>query len=128
MEKMQESSASSAQTSDLAERVTVRELIRRRLEEAIKYYSNLPIQNLKSFIEERKTEVHSLPPNRETPDDLFNIEAQLATACTAFEARQLIMIVGSKQANSLDEEFMLTEGTNVQFLKSAVIRWMVLNG
>ncbi len=75
------------------ERLTVRELIRRRVHQEVAAH------------------------NTRTPAVFQDPEAQTALALKAFAANGFLVLVGDRQATELDEEIELTEDTEITFLK-----------
>ena len=95
------------------ERTTLRELIRRRIEDEVQ------------AINEGRDEVQPLvvPTQQETqlngtrPPRYIDPDRQLAAAITAFERNRIIVIVDDRQVQDLDAPIIVNAQTQVRFLK-----------
>lgn len=104
----------------LTERVTVRELIRARVYQEVEDFNVAQrsggehwFRGLVEPTDAEKTLNGSKPRERREID----WKKQFETACDAFERSGFLILVGEKQASSLDEEVVLEAGAAVSFLK-----------
>ena len=99
-----------------SEKVTVRELIRRRIEAEVADYnaqSKLPFRGL---VQPTDTE-HTLNGYRFEKARAVDSEAQVHAALEAFERNGFFVLLDDRQLESLDEEVVLGEQNEVSFLK-----------
>ncbi|MEP6672590.1 MAG: hypothetical protein ABJF10_25730 [Chthoniobacter sp.] len=101
----------------LTERMTVREIIRARIWQEVADYNQSPAEIFRGLVApgeaERTLNGWKMPKKRRRVD----WEAQFQSACTAFERNGFFLLVGDRQAESLDEEFSVDLETEVQFVK-----------
>ncbi len=93
------------------ESITVKELIAARIkEEVIKYENNAMELRLvvPSNIEQRLNQ-KSKP--------IIDIEKQIYVALDAFNKNGFFILVGDEQVEELDQEFLVSESTDVSFVK-----------
>jgi hypothetical protein len=105
----------------LSERITVRELIRERVHHEVREFNR----------QQDKVTFHGLVQPSETEQELngprplyrlnkhriLDWEAQFALAMDAFEKNGFFILIDEKQAESLDEEFVIGPTTHVTFVK-----------
>ena len=97
----------------LTETISVRELIRSRVYQEVQDY-NLKRQGEFRGLVRRADEALLNGPQAFRPIDW---KAQYEKATEAFDANRIIILVGERQAESLDEEITVAPGTAVTFLK-----------
>lgn len=97
--------------------ITVRELIRQRIEQEIAAYNAQQASNLNSFMQLQGQEL--LNPQRPAIRTLakLNVEQQLELACSAFERNGLLILIDERQVDHLDDYVNLNPQTVVTFLK-----------
>lgn len=104
----------------LTERITVRELIRSRV-----------YQEVQDFNRQNSSEFHGLiqPHDSTLTARGFQIgkhrqidwQEQFARATEAFERGQILLLINDRQAESLDEEIVITPQTEVSFLRLTLL-------
>jgi hypothetical protein len=100
----------------LTERMTVRELIRARIYQEVQDYNQKRPEHFRGLVE---------PTNAERVLNGCKVEAkrkinwgeQFEKALDAFQRNGFFVLVGDKQAESLDEEFEVKVDTEVSFVK-----------
>jgi hypothetical protein len=100
----------------LTERMTVRELIRARIYQEVQDYNQKEPEYFRGLIE---------PTNAERVLNGYKLKAkrkidwgeQFQRALEAFERNGFFVLVGNRQAESLDEEFDVKVDTEVSFVK-----------
>ncbi|MDA0563604.1 hypothetical protein LG943_04555 [Streptomonospora sp. S1-112] len=105
---------------DLAgERVSVREVIRRRVfQEAAEYNARASSGPFRGLV--RPTEAEAVlngPRGPVHPPVRVDPEEQFAAAVAAFSRNGFLVLTGERQLTDLDEEIELTPGLEVTFLK-----------
>jgi hypothetical protein len=100
----------------LTERMTVRELIRARIYQEVQDYNQKEPEYFRGLIEptnaERVLNGYKLKAKRK-----IDWEEQFKRALEAFERNGFFVLVGNRQAESLDEEFDVKVDTEVSFVK-----------
>ncbi len=100
----------------LTERMTVRELIRARIYQEVQDYNRREPEYFRGLVEptaaERVLNGYKLKAKRK-----INWEEQFRRATEAFERNGFFVLVGDRQAASLDEEFEVKVDTEVSFVK-----------
>ena len=99
-----------------AERITVRELIRRRVYQEVKDYNTRQPAHFRGLVRPTDAE-ETLNGYRLKKQRQIDWRKQFDNACEAFERNQVLILVGDRQAESLDEEIEIKPGTEVTFLK-----------
>jgi hypothetical protein len=98
------------------EHLTVRELIRERVFQEVQDYNRRKDGAFRGLIQPSDAEValngYKLKPGRE-----LDWKRQFERACEAFRANSFLLLVGDRQATSLDEEVTLSRGVEVTFLR-----------
>lgn len=99
------------------ERITVRELIRERVYQEVQDYNREKAGSFRGLVQPTEAEAglngyHRLKPGRE-----INWKTQYERACEAFEAGRVLVLVGDRQAQSLEEPIEIGRGTEVSFLR-----------
>lgn len=100
----------------LTERVTVREILRARIWQEVQDYNSAPTDTFHGFVAPTDAE-RTLNGFRLKQRRAIDWEAQFDRACEAFERNKFFILVGERQAESLDEEFTVGVETEVQFVK-----------
>ena len=100
-----------------SERVTVREIIERRVREEVAAFNAQRKQTtFHGLVQPTNTEValngYRLPEHRP-----LDADAQCALALEAFESNGFFMLADDRQVERLDEEFVITDDTTVSFVK-----------
>ncbi len=98
------------------ERLSVRELIRRRVFQEVAEYNARTGGVFRGLVRPTDSET-SLNGYRVRPGRRIDPEAQFALAVTAFAGNGFLVLVGDRQVTELDEEVELALGTEVSFLK-----------
>jgi hypothetical protein len=100
----------------LTERVTVRELIRSRVYQEVQDYNRRKPEVFRGLVQptdaEQTLNGYKLRQKRE-----IDWQAQFDKACKAFEQNSFLILIGDRQAASLDEEIVIEPDTQVSFLK-----------
>src|SRR5215831_8357392 len=100
----------------LTERMTVKELIRARIYQEVHDYNQKEPEYFRGLVEptnaERVLNGYKLKPRRK-----IDWQEQYNRALSAFERNGFFVLVGDKQAESLDQEFEVKVDTEVSFVK-----------
>ena len=100
----------------LTERMTVRELIRARIYQEVQDYNQKEPEYFRGLVEptnaERVLNGYKLKARRK-----IDWQEQYNRALAAFERNGFFVLVGDKQADSLDQEFEVKVDTEVSFVK-----------
>jgi hypothetical protein len=100
----------------LTERMTVRELLRARIYQEVQDYNQKEPEYFRGLIEptdaERVLNGYKLKTRRK-----IDWQQQYQRALEAFERNGFFVLVGDKQAESLDQEFEVAVDTEVSFVK-----------
>jgi hypothetical protein len=100
----------------LTERMTVRELIRARIYQEVQDYNQKEPEYFRGLVEptaaERVLNGYKLKARRK-----IDWEEQYGRALEAFERNGFFVLVGNRQAETLDEEFEVKVDTEVSFVK-----------
>jgi len=100
----------------LTERMTVRELIRARIYQEVQDYNQKQPDYFRGLVEpvdaERVLNGYKLKAKRE-----IDWEEQFRRALEAFQRNGFFILVGGKQAETLDEEFEVRVDTEVSFVR-----------
>lgn len=100
----------------LTECITVRELIRSRVYQEVQDYNLQKITGGRMLVQPSSTEA-ALNSPRAAAKSTVNWKPQFEKAVEAFERKQILVLIGSRQAASLDEEIVLTPSTTIAFLR-----------
>jgi hypothetical protein len=100
----------------LDERLSAREFIRRRVYQEVQDYNTRDLQSYNGLVQPSDAE-RTLNGVKLKTSRKLDWEAQYAKALEAFERNGFIMLANDKQLETLEEEFELTEGCTVTFLK-----------
>ena len=100
----------------LTERMSIRELIRARIYQEVQDFNTKQPEYFRGLVQpteaERVANGYKLK-GRKT----INWEEQFAKALAAFERNGFFVLVGDRQAETLDEEFEVKVDTEVSFVK-----------
>ena len=100
----------------LTERLTVRELIRARIYQEVQDYHLQQPEHFRGLVEptaaERTLNGYKLKAKRE-----IDWQEQFQRACEGFERNGFFVLVGHRQAETLDEAFEVKVDTEVSFVK-----------
>lgn len=99
-----------------SERVTVRELVRRRVHQEVQDYNLRLPEVFRGLVQPTDAE-RALNGYRLRAPRRIDWETQAARALEAFERNGFMVLVGDRQAESLDEEIVVRLDTTVSFLK-----------
>lgn len=98
-----------------AETITVRELIRERVYQEVQDYNRERAGRFRGLIQPSDAESDlngfKLKPGRE-----INWKAQFEKACDAYDHSRILILVGDKQTESLEETITLSRGVEATFL------------
>jgi hypothetical protein len=101
-----------------SERITLRELLKRRIDEEVAVLNAGGGDEIKPLIAPTEQESRLNGERRERPTRrMVDPERQLAAAVEAFERRRIVIIVDNRQALDLDQAIVVTPTTEVRFLK-----------
>ncbi|MBC8138558.1 MAG: hypothetical protein H8F28_21975 [Fibrella sp.] len=103
--------------SFLTECITVRELIRERVYQEVREYNAAPPEYFRGLVQPTDAEVTLNGYRIRTGKRLIDADSQYRKAIAAFEANGILLLVDDKQVDSLDEAVLLTETTQVSFVK-----------
>jgi hypothetical protein len=100
----------------LTERLTVRELIRSRVYQEVQDYNTRCGDVFHGLVrpEEAEKTLNGWKLKRPRPLDW---KRQFELALEGFEANQILILINDRQAESLDEEFVIQPDTTVTFLR-----------
>jgi hypothetical protein len=100
----------------LTEKLTVRELIRGRVYQEVQDHNRKTGDVFRGFIQPEESEKTLNGWKVKKPRQL-DWKKQFDRALEAFEANQVLILINDKQAESLDDEFVIEPMTRVTFLK-----------
>lgn len=100
----------------LAERLTVRELIRARIYQEVQDHNRSGATLFRGLVQPTDTE-RTLNGFKFSRPRTLDWEEQYARALDAFARNGFFVLVGDRQAESLDEAFTVTPETEVSFVK-----------
>lgn len=99
-----------------SETITVRELIRERVYQEVQDYNRERAGRFRGLIQPSDAESdlngYTLKPGRE-----INWKAQFERAVEAYEHNRILILVGDKQTESLEEKITLSRGVEATFLR-----------
>ena len=100
----------------LTERLTVRELIRARIYQEVQDYNLQQPEQFRGLVEpadaERTLNGYKLKARRQ-----IDWQEQFQRACEGFERNGFFVLVGNRQAETLDESFEVKVDTEISFVK-----------
>lgn len=100
----------------LTERITVRELIRSRVYQEVKDYNAKRPEIYQGLVQPSDAE-QTLNGFKLRKAQQINWETQFNKAIEAFEANQILILVGDKQVEGLEDEIEVKPSTKVTFLR-----------
>ncbi len=100
----------------LAERMTVREILRARIWQEVGDYNQRQPETFRGLVQPLGAERMLNGAKARTPRTI-DWEAQFRRACEAFETNGFFVLIGDRQAETLDEAFDIGVETEVQFVK-----------
>jgi len=100
----------------LAERLTVRELIRARIYQEVQDHNRSGATLFRGLVQPADTE-KTLNGFKFSRPRTLDWEQQYRRAQDAFRRNGFVVLVGDRQAESLDEEFEVRPDTEVRFVK-----------
>jgi hypothetical protein len=98
------------------ERLSVRELIRSRVYQEVQDYNVEQSQVFRGLVQPEEAEKTLNGWKLKKPREL-DWKKQFERAIEAFEANQILILVNDRQAESLEEEIVITPDTTVTFLR-----------
>ena len=99
-----------------SERVTAREIIRRRVEQEVSAYNQRQGDVFEGLVQPAGSEAAVSGFRMRTPKLLIAVE-QVDIALSAFERNRIILLFDDRQVESLDEVVTLVPGSTVTFLR-----------
>ena len=100
----------------LTERATAREIIRARIWQEVRDYNQECGGQFRGLVQPTEAE-RVLNGFALKKHQRIDWEEQFEKACDGFERNGFFMLIGGRQAESLDEEFTIAIDTEVQFVK-----------
>ena len=100
----------------LTERMTVRELIRSRVYQEVQDYNVKQGQVFHGLVQPEEAE-KTLNGWKLKKPRLLDWKKQFERAIEGFEGNQILILVNDRQAESLDEDFIIEPRTTVTFLR-----------
>jgi len=100
----------------LTERLTVRELIRARIYQEVQDFDLQQPEHFRGLVEPTAAE-HTLNGYKLKAKRQIDWQEQFQRACEAFERNGFFVLVGHRQAETLDESFEVKVDTEVSFVK-----------
>jgi hypothetical protein len=100
----------------LTERMTVRELLRARIFQEVQDYNLKEPEFFRGLVEPTKAE-RTLNGFKLDERRKIDWQEQFQRACEAFERNGFFVLVGDRQAETLDEEFEVKVDTEISFVK-----------
>src|SRR5262245_29398715 len=98
------------------ERITIRELIRERVYQEVQDYNLRKDGSFRGLVQPQDAQA-SAAGYRVKPGREIDWKAQFEKACEAFEKNRVLVLVGDRQAGSLEDPVELTRGVEVTFLR-----------
>lgn len=100
----------------LTERMTVRELLRARIYQEVQDYNTREPEYFRGLVEPTQAE-HTLNGYRLRERRQLDWQEQFQRATEAFARNGFFVLVGDRQAGTLDDEFEVKVDTEVSFVK-----------
>ncbi len=104
----------------MTERITVRELVRSRVYQEVQDYNLQQGQVGRGLVQPEGAEKTLNGWKLKKPRQL-DWKAQFQKAVEAFEANQILILINDRQAESLEEEFVIDPSTKVTFLRLTML-------
>ena len=99
-----------------SEKITVRELIQRRVEHEVAAYNQKPARHFQGLVQPSETE-RTLNGYRLKKRRQLDAARQTRVALEAFEANGFFVLFDDRQVDSLDDEVVLTGKNTVSFVR-----------
>ena len=99
-----------------SERLTVRELLRSRVYQEVQDYNQQQGQVFRGLVQPEEAE-KTLNGWKMKKPRMLDWKKQFERAIEAFEANRILLLVNDRQAEALDEEFVLSSQMSVTFLR-----------
>jgi hypothetical protein len=99
-----------------AEKITVRELIRSRVYQEVQDYNVKHSQVYHGLVQPEDAE-KTLNGWKLKKPRMLDWKRQFERALEGFETNRILILINERQAESLDEEFVIESGTGVTFLR-----------
>jgi hypothetical protein len=99
-----------------SERLTVRELIRSRVYQEVQDYNLQQGQVFRGLVQPEETE-KTLNGWKMKKPRVLDWKKQFERAIEAFESNRILLLVNDRQAEALDEEFVIESQMSVTFLR-----------
>lgn len=103
--------------------ITVRELIRERVYQEVQDFSRPKVEGtgvFRGLVQPSESEI-ALNGYRVKPGKQVDWKEQFEKACQAYSQNRVLVLVGDRQTESLDETIHLTRGMEVTFLKLVLL-------
>jgi hypothetical protein len=100
----------------LNERITVRELIRERVYQEVREFNATEPETFRGLVQPTDTEL-TLNGYKIRSRRRVDWEEQFRRAVEAFECNGFFILIDDRQAESLDEELLITPASQVSFVK-----------
>ena len=104
----------------LAEKMTIRELIRSRVYQEVQDY-NLRCGSVFQGLVQPEEAEKALNGWKLKKPRLLDWKRQFELAAEGFEKNQILILINDRQAESLDEEFVIEPETRVSFLRLTML-------
>jgi hypothetical protein len=104
----------------MTERITVRELIRSRVYQEVQDYNLRHQQVFRGLVQPEEAE-KTLNGWKLKKSRQIDWKAQFQKAVEAFEKNQILVLINDRQADALDEEFVIDPSTKVTFLRLTML-------
>jgi len=103
------------------ESITVRELIRERVYQEVEDYNRSPAvtHSFRGLVQPGKPERELNGPRGRAGE--VDWKEQFEVATEAFQKRGIVVLIGDRQAESLDETIEIKDGTEVTFLRLVML-------
>jgi hypothetical protein len=101
----------------LTERITIRELIRGRVYQEVQDYNRHRPEVFRGLVQPTSAEKALNGEYRLREPREIDWKAQFDKACDAFERNGFFILIGDRQAESLEEEVVLDPTTQVSFVR-----------
>jgi len=103
-----------------SEQITLRELIRERVYQEVQDYNNQQTETaFRGLVQPSETERTLNAPSK--PQKQIDWKQQYDRALEAFQNNGFLVLVGERQAEDLDEVITLDSGSQVSFVKLAIL-------
>ncbi|MCR9197654.1 MAG: hypothetical protein NXI04_03325 [Planctomycetaceae bacterium] len=100
----------------LTETITVRELLRSRVHQQIKDHNMRRLGAFQGIIERGETEA-ALNADRLRKKTVMDWKPYFERAAEAYQRNQILVLVGDRQTESLEEQVQIQPGTEIVFMR-----------